>query len=67
MTVAIRRSTGEQVYPPPEDDGKGLECARCGCRHFLTQNTRQVEGYIRRIKVCRNCGLKRHTSEKWEY
>lgn len=34
----------------------GLECPRCGCRHFETTHTQPMnDGRIRRRKRCRNC------------
>jgi len=34
----------------------GLECPRCGCRHFYTTHTEPLrDGRIRRRKVCRHC------------
>lgn len=34
----------------------GIPCPKCGCRHWLTQHTRQVGDRIRRDRECRNCG-----------
>jgi len=36
---------------------RGIECPRCGCRHFETTNTEPMrDGRIRRRKRCRHCG-----------
>jgi transcriptional regulator NrdR family protein len=43
---------------------RGIECPRCGCRHFLTTNTEPLrDGRIRRRKTCRHCGRKIVTYE----
>ncbi len=44
----------------------GLECSRCGCRHFHTTHTTQKKGFIRRRKECRNCGKIINTREEIE-
>lgn len=43
----------------------GIECPRCGCRHFYTTNTEPLrDGRIRRRKECRHCGRKMVTFEQ---
>ena len=38
-------------------DGRGVVCAKCGCRHFEVRNTEPILGdKIRRYRVCRHCG-----------
>lgn len=45
-------------------DPVGLECPRCGCRHFETvKTTRRAEMIIRR-KECRHCGARITTREQ---
>lgn len=35
---------------------KGINCPRCGCRHFFVRNViRLPKDKIRRYRVCRNC------------
>ncbi len=47
---------------PPEE--KGLECPRCGCRHFyVVYNDKQTKRIVRR-RQCRNCGRRVTTVEK---
>jgi transcriptional regulator NrdR family protein len=42
----------------------GIQCPRCGCRHFHTTNTEPLrDGRIRRRKACRHCGRKVVTFE----
>lgn len=43
----------------------GLECRRCGCRHFYVIYTRRAPGgkLIRR-RECRNCGKGMTTVER---
>ncbi len=54
---------------------RGLECPRCGCRHFFTTHTEPLrDGRIRRRRLCRYCGRRivtyeavldgRHTSDR---
>jgi hypothetical protein len=43
----------------------GIECRRCGCRHFHVIYTRPREGgVIVRLRECRHCGLRRMTRER---
>jgi transcriptional regulator NrdR family protein len=51
---------------PPDNtrSARGLECPRCGCRHFYTTHTEPLrDGRIRRRKECRHCGRKIVTYE----
>ena len=48
----------------PTAKREGLECRRCGCRHFLTLYTRHRGDAIQRRKECRYCGLRIFTREK---
>ena len=42
----------------------GLECSRCGCRHFFLLGTRPgTGGKVRRRRACRHCGQQITTSE----
>lgn len=46
-------------------DKRGLECPRCGCRHFHILYTRAtVGGRILRRRECRHCGRRLTTYEK---
>jgi transcriptional regulator NrdR family protein len=38
------------------DKPKGIECPRCGCRHFDVDKTRPAVLAVRRKRSCRNCG-----------
>ena len=49
---------------PPEDDGRGLECRKCGCRHFYVNHTRKMNRMIIRYRRCRNCGQRMTTCER---
>ena len=42
----------------------GIECPKCGCRHFDVRWTRHRVGSVRRRKVCRNCGHRILTGER---
>ena len=41
----------------------GIECRKCGCRHFETARTVRLPGQIRRERVCRHCGHRVFTVE----
>jgi len=44
---------------------RGIECPRCGCRHFRVLYTRAVSaGRLRRRRECRHCGHRVTTHEK---
>jgi len=58
-----RRSPGaaNRVGSPPKsyksEQGMGLSCRKCGCRHFEVLDTRATYGgRIRRRRTCRHCG-----------
>lgn len=53
-------SDGE-ASPPPAG---GLECPKCGCRHFLTLRTEPRKWGILRRKACRHCGHRVTTRER---
>ena len=43
----------------------GLECRRCGCRHFYVIYTRRAfGGKLVRRRQCRNCGKRMTTMEQ---
>lgn len=41
----------------------GLECPRCGCRHWFVVYTRRQDDRIVRLRECRHCGYRRQTRE----
>lgn len=59
-----------KVWPPLIDSAdatdahRGLECRRCGCRHFYVDNTRKAHRMIIRYRRCRNCGQRQTTCER---
>ncbi len=45
-------------------DERGIECPRCGCRHFHVLYTRRsIGGRIQRRRECRHCGYRLTTVE----
>lgn len=47
------------------EDGVGIECRECGCRHFFVIYTRAVsERRIMRRRECRHCGWRITTYER---
>jgi len=61
---------GSSPVPQPVQDaavaeaGRGLECRKCGCRHFLVDHTRKVNRMIVRYRRCRHCGQRMTTCER---
>jgi len=50
---------------PPNAGAVGLECRRCGCRHFYVIYTRRGPGSsLVRRRECRNCGKRITTVER---
>ena len=49
---------------PTDGDTRGLECRKCGCRHFVVDNTRKLNRMIIRYRRCRHCGRRMTTSER---
>jgi len=46
------------------DEGRGLECPRCGCGHFRVLYTRRAVGRrLLRRRECRYCGRRMTTYE----
>ncbi len=48
----------------PDDRPQGLECRKCGCRHFYVDHTRRVMHKIVRYRRCRHCGARMTTCER---
>jgi transcription elongation factor Elf1 len=45
---------------------KGLICPKCGHQNFETVKTIPLWGWIRRYRICENCGRKIRTKETIE-
>lgn len=43
---------------------RGLECPKCGCRHFWTVHTLPRTKCVVRRRQCRHCGWVVRTQEK---
>ncbi|MCG3178324.1 MAG: hypothetical protein BIFFINMI_00651 [Phycisphaerae bacterium] len=57
-------ATERKVWPA-DSDSRGIECRKCGCRHFRVLYTRNAwGGRIMRRRECRNCGKRMTTWEK---
>jgi len=53
------------AVPTLQGGKRGLECPRCGCRHFHVLYTRAaMGGRILRRRECRHCGRRLTTYEK---
>lgn len=52
-----------EKQPSKTSTQKGIECPRCGCRHFYVIYTRPRDGKIVRRKECRHCQRRVTTSE----
>jgi len=51
--------------PPQNGDDLGLQCRKCGCRHFWVVYTRAASGgKIVRRRECRHCGKRITTWER---
>jgi len=49
---------------PASAQARGIECPRCGCRHFWVVYTRAAwGGRIMRRRECRHCGRRITTFE----
>lgn len=54
----------DEQSPPPKE-AKRLACPRCGCRHLPVYSTKHYVGkFIRRVRICRNCGKRISTTER---
>jgi hypothetical protein len=50
------------TVPMLQGGKRGLECPRCGCRHFHVLYTRAaIGGRILRRRECRHCGRRQTT------
>jgi len=55
----------QPVMPQPAPEQRGIECPRCGCRHFRVVYTRPAQGgRIVRRRECRHCGRRITTYER---
>lgn len=54
--------TLSEIQNRPDAD-TGLICPKCGGRHFYTVNTRPIHRGVRRLKECRHCQRRLHTTE----
>jgi hypothetical protein len=53
----VDKTIGERKVWPPEQDQRGLECRKCGCKHFRVIYTRPaLGGRLVRRRECRHCG-----------
>ncbi|HMN97417.1 MAG TPA: hypothetical protein PKC43_06325 [Phycisphaerales bacterium] len=57
-------STPQRPSPPSTDRPPGLECAKCGCRHWEVVYTVQRTRFIQRRRECRHCGHRVTTRER---
>ena len=65
----VKKKKQPSPDPTPETELEteapiGLECRGCGCRHFLTLETRKREKSVMRRRECRHCGRRITTREK---
>ena len=55
----------EQTKLDETQDKRGLECRKCGCRHFYVVYTRRARnGQLVRRRECRHCGKRMTTIEQ---
>ena len=48
-----------------QEEKRGLQCPRCGCRHFHVVYTRPASGgRVMRRRECRHCGRRITTYEQ---
>ena len=40
------------------NDNRGLECPKCGCKHFEFSYSKDVPGARERVKRCRHCNTR---------
>jgi len=60
----MRRRVWPDDWKGEPDDGKGVRCLKCNCRHLEVTHTRPAPGgKVWRRRVCRNCGAVRSTYE----
>lgn len=67
--MAVRKRKPAPITPPlpdapPAPEQPGLECPKCGCRHFYVVRTMQTARSIRRYRECRYCGRRVVTTEQ---
>lgn len=52
------------INDAPDNRPVGLECRKCGCRHFYVIRTSKRDHKIVRVRECRHCGAKITTFER---
>ena len=55
---------GTSGETPATARAAGLECRKCGCRHFRVLYTRPAVGKLVRRRECRHCGTRVTTWEQ---
>jgi len=60
----MAESTSTRKSWPAAETSNGLECRKCGCRHFMVDHTRKVNRMIIRYRRCRHCGQRMTTCER---
>ena len=60
----MKAITNERKKWPAENSGMGLECRKCGCRHFQVDHTRKINHMVIRYRRCRHCGQRMTTCER---
>jgi len=60
----MKAAATERKKWPAETAATGLECRKCGCRHFVVDHTRKVNRMIVRYRRCRHCGQRMTTCER---
>jgi len=67
--MSLLPNNTRKVWPPlleegDEKENRGLECRKCGCRHFFVDHTHRSLRMIVRYRRCRHCGQKMTTHER---
>lgn len=58
-----KRKTLAELAAEAQGDSRGLKCPKCHCHNFETVRTDPVDRAIARVRQCRNCGGRIHTTE----
>jgi len=62
--AAKTSDSGKRDDAMRDETRRGIECPKCGCRHFHVVYTRRGPARVLRRRECRNCGRRITTCER---
>ena len=61
---AKNSESGKRDAAMRDEERRGIECPKCGCRHLHVVYTTRGPARVTRRRECRNCGRRITTTER---